>query len=104
MHPDWVRSLRDQCQAANVSFFFKQWGEWIPDGPGCGGPISWQSKIMHPKHGPNENWNSEFDGKPIHIYEGGRGDASIKVGKKKAGCILDDRTWNEFPEMNIWVN
>lgn len=28
MHPDWVRSLRDQCKAANVPFFFKQWGKW----------------------------------------------------------------------------
>ena len=26
MHADWVRSLRDQCKAAGVSFFFKQWG------------------------------------------------------------------------------
>jgi protein gp37 len=26
MHPDWVRSLRDQCRAAGVDFFFKQWG------------------------------------------------------------------------------
>lgn len=30
MHPDWVRSLRDQCHAAGVPFFFKQWGEWAP--------------------------------------------------------------------------
>lgn len=30
MHPDWVRSLRDQCKAANVPFFFKQWGTWRP--------------------------------------------------------------------------
>ena len=28
MHPDWVRSLRDQCQDAGVPLFFKQWGEW----------------------------------------------------------------------------
>lgn len=28
MHPDWVRSLRDQCVAAGVAFHFKQWGEW----------------------------------------------------------------------------
>jgi protein gp37 len=28
MHPDWARSLRDQCVAAGVSYFFKQWGEW----------------------------------------------------------------------------
>jgi len=30
MHPDWARSVRDQCQAAGVAFFFKQWGEWSP--------------------------------------------------------------------------
>ena len=24
MHPDWARSIRDQCQAAGVRFFFKQ--------------------------------------------------------------------------------
>lgn len=28
MHPDWARGLRDQCQAAGVPFFFKQWGEF----------------------------------------------------------------------------
>lgn len=26
MHPDWPRNLRDQCQQAQVPFFFKQWG------------------------------------------------------------------------------
>lgn len=48
MHPDWVRSLRDQCAAAGVPFFFKQWGEWMPlefdaQPPfrewSCGGPV-----------------------------------------------------------------
>ncbi|MER8540298.1 phage Gp37/Gp68 family protein [Mesorhizobium sp. M1334] len=28
MHPAWARSTRDQCQAARVPFFFKQWGAW----------------------------------------------------------------------------
>ena len=32
MHPDWARSLRDQCTAAGVAFFFKQWGEHAPSG------------------------------------------------------------------------
>jgi protein gp37 len=32
MHPDWARSLRDQCAAAGVPFFFKQWGEFSPVG------------------------------------------------------------------------
>lgn len=31
MQPEWARSLRDQCQAAGVPFFFKQWGEWSPE-------------------------------------------------------------------------
>jgi protein gp37 len=26
MEPAWVRSIRDQCLASNVKFFFKQWG------------------------------------------------------------------------------
>jgi len=26
LDPDWVRSIRDQCVAASVPFFFKQWG------------------------------------------------------------------------------
>ena len=26
MHPDWARSLRDQCAESGVPFFFKQWG------------------------------------------------------------------------------
>jgi|APTNR8051073442_1049403.scaffolds.fasta_scaffold00075_57 protein gp37 len=32
MHPDWVRSLRDECAAAGVPFFFKQWGAFTPFG------------------------------------------------------------------------
>lgn len=27
MHPQWARDIRDQCEAAGVKFFFKQWGE-----------------------------------------------------------------------------
>jgi protein gp37 len=26
MEPVWARDIRDQCLAAGVSFFFKQWG------------------------------------------------------------------------------
>jgi protein gp37 len=35
MHPAWARQIRDQCAAAGVPFFFKQWGEYpqqAPDG------------------------------------------------------------------------
>jgi protein gp37 len=30
MNPKWVRSLRDQSNANNIKFLFKQWGEWGP--------------------------------------------------------------------------
>lgn len=30
-YPEWVRAIRDQCQAAGVPFFFKQWGDAKPD-------------------------------------------------------------------------
>ena len=30
MHPEWVRGIRDDCAAAGVPFFFKQWGAWAP--------------------------------------------------------------------------
>jgi protein gp37 len=28
MHADWARAIRDQCEAAGIAFFFKDWGEW----------------------------------------------------------------------------
>lgn len=31
MHPAWARALRDQCIAANIPYFWKQWGAWAPD-------------------------------------------------------------------------
>ena len=34
MHPDWARSLRDQCQVAGVPFLFKQWGSHRPSDVG----------------------------------------------------------------------
>ncbi len=30
MHPDWVRTIRDECAAAGVPFLFKQWGDAKP--------------------------------------------------------------------------
>jgi protein gp37 len=33
MNPSWARSLRDDCVRSGTYFFFKQWGDWMPDGP-----------------------------------------------------------------------
>lgn len=33
-NPDWVRELRDRCQAQSIAFFFKQWGGRTPKANG----------------------------------------------------------------------
>ena len=32
MKPEWAETVRQQCEAQGVSFFFKQWGGWGADG------------------------------------------------------------------------
>lgn len=94
MHPDWPRTIRDQCHAARVPFFFKQWGEWAPL-HGTGYP-----------HGDEEDegpypwtWIST-DGELSQ--SGSRPDAVMrKVGKTLAGRVLGGRTWDEFPNQEV---
>jgi protein gp37 len=89
MHPDWARSLRDQCVAAGVPFFFKHWGEWGPSTPeeAAGNPRSgWRCLAAHP-HVP----------KAAELHpEAGAAFIEHK-GKKAAGRLLDGREWNQFP-------
>jgi protein gp37 len=70
MHPDWARSLRDQCAAAGAPFFFKQNGEFAScsavEGPGA-------------------------------IFKFPDGGAVRRVGKVRAGRLLDGREHNAFP-------
>lgn len=35
MELEWARSLRDQCTNTSTKFFFKQWGEWMPEDEEC---------------------------------------------------------------------
>lgn len=83
MSPDWARTLRDQCTAANVPFLFKQWGEYEPTG--------YMAIGARPK-------GCVFVGDPIddlgHRWE------MCRVGKKAAGRELDGRTWDEFPDQD----
>lgn len=48
LHPDWVRSVRDQCAEAGVSFFFKSWGKhglnWMNDENGKIDGSEWMDK------------------------------------------------------------
>ena len=81
MHPDWPRSLRDQCAAAGVPFFFKQWGEWVEvdEGP--------------------YNFRMAPNGERCIGSETVNGAAPMrKVGKKAAGRLLDGIEHNAMPE------
>lgn len=92
MHPDWARSLRDQCAAAGVPFFFKQWGEWAP--------LRWQHTTTK-----KDDVVVAPDGMSLTIPEDGwfpaaeMGCAVLtrRVGKRNAGRVLDGRTHDELP-------
>lgn len=93
MHPDWARSLRDQCVAAGVAFHFKQWGEWVPE-----------SALLHRDEAPAAFLDPTGTLRPLAngIPESApraRGQAMTirRVGKKIAGRELDGRTWDEYP-------
>lgn len=74
MHPEWVRSLRDQCEADEVPFFFKQWGEFAP------------------RH---DLQAAQLAGKEWVTFDP---DNSVcRVGKKAAGRTLDGREHSAFP-------
>ena len=112
MHPDWLRSLRNQCQAAKVPFFFKQWGEWafIEEG---------NEKLKSHKAQRKNLAITTSTGKLVTIVKDDNNNAYLfepgtknrilhkpkgkvigvmnRVGKKAAGRLLDGREWNAFP-------
>ena len=80
-HPDWVRSVRDQCAAAGVPFFFKGWGEWSA-------PSQAPADVIIP------------------MVDAGAGfdpDSNIprRFGRKAAGRLLDGRTHDELPWVKV---
>lgn len=88
MHPDWARSLRDQCTGMDVPFLFKQQGQWtwLPqlDSPGgFVGPLGeWRRDL--PRAARLDRWYPMW-----------------RVGKGRAGRMLDGRTWDEYPAVAL---
>lgn len=73
MHPDWARSVRDQCEDADVPFFYKQNGAY----------------------GPGEQFS--HCGGRRHVFDDGQ--ELVRVGKKKAGRHLDGRLHDAMPQV-----
>jgi protein gp37 len=83
-HPDWFRALRDECAAAGVPFFFKQWGEWVPCAANDG---HWP--VDTPRHIRLEPTGARsLQGWPMH-----------KVGKAHDPKALDGVVHHEFPRL-----
>lgn len=89
-HPDWFRSARDQFLAAGVPFMFKQWGEW--------GDMPW--RVFAEKCGAitpdGQTYSPDaaaFNGE--ELPEGSS--LRCRVGSRRAGRVLDGRTWEEVP-------
>lgn len=97
VHPNWVKSLRDQCEAAGVPFLFKQWGEWLPsdeftselNAEDGGWPHNDNSKWSYLDYDEDDHqWVQGFDPSEDSVW---------RVGKKRAGRTLDGCVWNHFP-------
>jgi len=80
MHPDWPRSLRDQCTSAGVPFFFKQWGEWAP----------WDFEYI-------DGARNVTGGRPHYKVDSFGAGEPKRVGTRKAGRVLDGQEWSEVP-------
>ena len=83
MHPGWARSIRDQCAAASVPFFFKQRGSWVA--------------LRDPDDG---EWPTDTESMIRLTYSGERHDGGWpmqRVGKKAAGRLLDGKEHSGMP-------
>jgi len=92
-HPDWFRSLRDQCLEYDIPFFFKQWGEW-----------GTTEQFVAYKNSVLKTVRHDGSTKPLRVLDYDlfpilKKDAMIRVGKKTAGRLLDGIEWNEYPEV-----
>ncbi len=82
MAPTWVRSLRDQCEAAGVPFLFKQWGEFAPNNRTMTEVAKSNRKLV-----PVPAGDATF---PADLVD--------RVGKKIAGRLLDGVQHDGYPK------
>lgn len=95
MHPDWARSLRDQCTAAGVPFFLKQQGEWQ-----FGSSLKRNDDRILLNDGTLLKANAEdATAEQRNNWPAYQPHMVACVGKKDAGRLLDGREWNERPEV-----
>ena len=111
MHPDWVRQIRDQCAAAGVPFFFKQWGSWSAVSQMSEDDIDRCYPPLRERH-PDETRHCLVVQHVLHTDGSRQGIADrnaflqgtgamtmFEVGKKRAGRLLDGIEHNGMPQL-----
>lgn len=103
MHPQWVRSIKDECLATNTPFFFKSWGEYACVNVSLEGADIYET----PK-----NWKTLWKNSAGDVFELIDEDGDFlsagddpekyqpvkRIGRKKAGHLLDGIEYRQFPE------
>lgn len=88
-HPDWFRSLRDQCAETGTVFHFKQWGEWRDRG----GHVS----IAARKHRTHIAYLDRDTGERKPHPNRASDETMIRLGKVEAGRLLDGMLHDRMP-------
>lgn len=96
VHPDWARSLHDQCASAGVPFPFKQHGEWAPGSGDFGAGRFETAAVTH--DGRVAPGGHRVEDYPAGAASGDGWAMVHRAGKRAAGRHLDGRTHDEFPE------
>lgn len=97
-HPDWHRATRDFCAAHGIPFFFKQWGQWgsaQPKPSGTAGKYAIAHAGPHSAFWPQIVTEVQTYPRQIELFGGAR--VLEKIGKARAGRLLDGREHNALP-------
>lgn len=81
MHPRWAITLLDQCLFSQTSFFFKQWGEYLPH----------SQVLIRPSLVKTVEFHSQNTPGTITKY--------YKMGKNNSGALLDGVEYKQFPKI-----
>lgn len=93
MNPDWAYELCDQCDAADVPFLFKQWGEWATAGNQAFGAI--KGEVRHIRS------DGSFWGDDLPEDENADVLTVVKVGKAAAGRLLGGAQHDGYPKGGV---
>lgn len=88
-HPDWHRAARDFCAENGIAYFFKQWGNWAPRRAADHADLvdARKSLIVRPDGGITSGLLAY--GPDAWLMD--------KVGKRRAGRLLDGVEHNGYP-------